>query len=224
MITKIFKASKLHPLKIHPIQELCEDDPDLRNEFWDEMMRKIYQHELLLFATLLFMRIWIVRIADTGLANPNWKRELHTPENINVWAGIRGNRKILPIFFESNLTYSDFLSIELISLLTNFFPIHIYHIFRYGFNRTSPPYIFSYGVFPTKPANIQDLKDRITAKMRTITPHMFKNVRVILHNRLSCCQEIEETHFEELVCQSIFYLKHKKLNFFQAQLNATLLY
>lgn len=54
-------------------------------------------------------------------------------------------------------------------------------------------------VYQTKPVNIQNLKNRITAEKWAITLQMFENIKKEFYKRMGCCQEIEVAHFEHLI-------------------------
>lgn len=42
MTTKLLRTNKLHLYKMHPTQELCDDDPDRRIEFRKKVRSCIY--------------------------------------------------------------------------------------------------------------------------------------------------------------------------------------
>lgn len=46
-ITKLLKANNILPCKLHPTPALCEEDPNRWIVYCEELMRKLYQHELL---------------------------------------------------------------------------------------------------------------------------------------------------------------------------------
>lgn len=55
-------------------------------------------------------------------------------------------------------------------------------------------------VYKTKPANIQELKDRITAEIRRIEQSgMLQNVLQSFKDRMACCIEVNGQHFEHLL-------------------------
>lgn len=54
-------------------------------------------------------------------------------------------------------------------------------------------------VYKTKPTDLEDLKQRITLAIRSITPQMLNNVRRHFYLRLGCCQDMQGAHFEHLL-------------------------
>ncbi|CAH0391520.1 unnamed protein product [Bemisia tabaci] len=54
-------------------------------------------------------------------------------------------------------------------------------------------------VFETPPADIEELKQRITEECRKITPEMLQKVREEFVNRLFYCQEVNGAQFEHLI-------------------------
>lgn len=53
-------------------------------------------------------------------------------------------------------------------------------------------------VFKTQPANLDELRNRITGEIRNITPEVLNRVREQFHSRLLKCQEVDGGHFEHL--------------------------
>ncbi|XP_025267674.1 uncharacterized protein LOC112639065 [Camponotus floridanus] len=113
-VHKILKKNEFHPYKIHPVQELSEDDFDRRVEFCEDVMQRIDMDPE--FATKIVFsdeatfelngninrhncRFW----SDE---NPHWMIEAHTqhPEKLNVWTGLLAERVIGPFFIDGNLT------------------------------------------------------------------------------------------------------------------------
>lgn len=54
-------------------------------------------------------------------------------------------------------------------------------------------------VYKTKPLDLNDLRERITLAIRSITPDMLNNVRRQFYLRLGCCQDVHGEHFEHLL-------------------------
>jgi len=54
-------------------------------------------------------------------------------------------------------------------------------------------------VYKTKPASVEDLKQRITDEMSLITVNMLRNVRNSFQLRLANCQAVKRRQFEHLI-------------------------
>lgn len=54
-------------------------------------------------------------------------------------------------------------------------------------------------VYKTKPRDLDDLRERITLAIRSVTPQMLNNVRRHFYLRLGCCQDVQGKHFEHLL-------------------------
>ncbi|XP_025264625.1 uncharacterized protein LOC112637997 [Camponotus floridanus] len=112
-VHKILKKNEFHPYKIHPVQELSEDDFDRRVEFCEDVMQRIDMDPE--FATKIVfsdeetfklngnINRHNCRFSDE---NPHWMIEAHTqhPEKLNVWTGLLADRVIGPFFIDDNLT------------------------------------------------------------------------------------------------------------------------
>ncbi|KAJ8915699.1 hypothetical protein NQ315_000633 [Exocentrus adspersus] len=138
-VRKWLKDAKMHSYKIQLVHELNEDDPDRRLEYCERMMTSI-DNGLLSLEWVLFpneatftlhghvnrhnCRYW----ADE---NPQWMRECYTQrsQKTNVWAGIVGDRILVPVFFIGNIkgrAYLPMLQNDLIPALIALFPNEVY--------------------------------------------------------------------------------------------------
>lgn len=54
-------------------------------------------------------------------------------------------------------------------------------------------------VFATKPASLEELRERIVRECRLLTPDVFRNVRTEFENRLYYCMEVGGGHFEQYI-------------------------
>lgn len=120
-IQRILKRHKFHPYKIHLVQQLNEDDFDRRLEFCEVMTARIADNGNFLFnicfsdECTFFLNSTVNRHncrywADT---NPRIFHEVHTqtPQKLNVWAGIFGDRLIGPLFIDGNLNGETYLEL-----------------------------------------------------------------------------------------------------------------
>lgn len=120
-IWRILKAYKFHPYKIHLVHQLNEDDFDRRQEFCELMVERLINNPNYLFNICFsdecsfFLNSTVNRhnCRYWSDANPRIFHEVHTqtPQKLNVWAGIFGDRLIGPIFLDGNLTGEMYLNL-----------------------------------------------------------------------------------------------------------------
>ena len=120
-IRRILKHHKFHPYKIHLVHQLNEDDFDRRQEFCEIMAERLRLDENYLFnicfsdESTFFLNSTVNRhnCRYWSDSNPRIFHEAHvqTPQKLNVWAGIFGDRIIGPIFLEGNLTGESYLDL-----------------------------------------------------------------------------------------------------------------
>jgi hypothetical protein len=137
-------------------------------------------------------------------AKSHWMHENHTQslEKVNVWAGIL-DRVLGPTFIDGNLTgekYRNLLRDELVPALAALCPdpqdpdisrntlwiqqdgapayysLCIRRNLNKVFSNRWMGRISSFGVFKTKPRNLNDLKERIRTEIGNITPETLNNV------------------------------------------------
>lgn len=120
-IRKILKKFKFHPYKIKLLHELNEDDYDRRLEFCENISQRITDSRHFLYnicfsdESSFFLNGTVNRhnCRFWSDENPHVFHEVHTqtPQKLNVWAGIFGDRIIGPIFIDGNLTGERYLEI-----------------------------------------------------------------------------------------------------------------
>jgi ribosomal protein S13 len=120
-VQRILKEQNFHPYKIRLVHELNEDDYDRRLQFCENVTELLihnphYSYNICFSDECSFYvnghvnkhncRYW----SDT---KPNWYREEHTqtPQKLNVWAGILGNRIIGPFFIPGHLNGENYLQL-----------------------------------------------------------------------------------------------------------------
>ncbi|XP_067130452.1 uncharacterized protein [Centruroides vittatus] len=117
----ILKAHNFHPYKINLVHQLNEDDFDRRQQFCEIMTERLridvdylfnicFSDECTFFLNSTVNRHNCRYWSDN---NPSIFHEVHsqTPQKLNVWAGIFGDRLLGPIFLDSNQTGESYLDL-----------------------------------------------------------------------------------------------------------------